>query len=181
MASAQPIREQRGNTNSQANNEQREIDRLTRNEHPREMNPQNRNEHRHKFYPHDRNKHHHQFNPQNRNDQGNFRRPEIKEIAVNGTLKLEKGFVAIQTADDDKSVFIVPMLNRYIGFIIGLQEGAAVSIEGFRFRNFIQPKKLTIDSRTYDFPVIGQNQNFGNFHDRRMNNQRQSLEQKKNN
>jgi len=71
-------------------------------------------------------------------------------ITVSGTLKLQRGMITIESGD---SVYFVPLLNRYIGFINGLTEGANVSIEGFPARNFIRPTKLTIDDRTYDFPA----------------------------
>ncbi|MCL2810182.1 MAG: hypothetical protein FWD24_09005, partial [Treponema sp.] len=49
------------------------------------------------------------------------------------------------------TTYIIPLLNRYIGFISDLREGARVSIEGFGFRNFIQPVKVTINNRSYEF------------------------------
>jgi len=87
---------------------------------------------------------------QNRSNQGNRQR-ENNNVTVSGTLKLERGIVAIQGEGDN--VHYVPMLNRFIGFINGLREGANVSVEGTRFRNFIQPVKVTIEGRTYDFPA----------------------------
>jgi hypothetical protein len=55
------------------------------------------------------------------------------------------------------------MLNRYIGFITGLREGASVSVEGYEFRNMIQPVKVTIDGKSYDFNAKdrGQGPGFG--------------------
>jgi hypothetical protein len=67
---------------------------------------------------------------------------------IEGTLKLEKGFIAVQSGE---SVYYVPMLTRYIGFINGLKEDAKVSIEGFLFRNIIHPVKVTIADKSYDF------------------------------
>ena len=69
-------------------------------------------------------------------------------IKVDGVLKLEKGFVAVESADN---VYIVPILNRYIGFITDLREGAKVSVEGYEFRNAIRPVKVTIEGKSYDF------------------------------
>jgi hypothetical protein len=82
---------------------------------------------------------------------------------VEGTLKLEKGIIAVQT---DESVYFVPMLTRYIGFINGLKEDAKVSIEGFLMRNVIHPVKVTVADKSYDFfmPRMGfgmQNNIFG--------------------
>ena len=71
-------------------------------------------------------------------------------VSIEGTLKLEKGFVAVQSGE---SVYLVPMLNRYIGFISGLKEGEKVSIEGREFKKMIQPVKVTIGEKFYDFPA----------------------------
>jgi hypothetical protein len=85
---------------------------------------------------------------------------------IEGTLKLEKGFVAVQSGE---SVYYVPMLTRYIGFINGLKEDAKISIEGFLFRNIIHPLKVTVAEKSYDFLAprsrFGiQNNNFGFMH-----------------
>jgi len=73
---------------------------------------------------------------------------EVNPVTVEGTLKLEKGSVAVENAG---KVYVVPMLNRYIGFINGLREGAKVSVEGYEFRNVIRPTKVTIEGKSYDF------------------------------
>jgi hypothetical protein len=83
--------------------------------------------------------------PQSRNN----RMREDNSVKIEGTLKLEKGFVAVENSG---TVYYVPMLNRYIGFITGLKEGARVSVEGYEFRSMIQPTKVTIDGKSYDFP-----------------------------
>jgi hypothetical protein len=85
-----------------------------------------------------------QSNPPPRNS----RVREDNSVTVEGVLKLEKGFVAVENAD---KVYVVPMLNRYIGFINGLREGAKVSVEGYEFRNMIRPVKVTIEGKSYDF------------------------------
>jgi len=113
---------------------------------------------------------------QNRNRQGsNNHQRENNSVTVNGTLRLEKGLVAVQGESAD-SVYLIPTLNRFIGFINGLSEGKSVTVEGTRFRNVIQPSKITIDGRTYDFSAYnklafenrGQNQRWNNqTHDKR--------------
>ena len=77
---------------------------------------------------------------------------ESKSVTVDGTLKLERGLVAVASGD---SVYFVPMLERYIGFIDGLKEGTNVSVEGYEFRNIIRPVKVTIDGKSYDFLARG--------------------------
>ena len=67
---------------------------------------------------------------------------------IEGTLKLERGSVAVQSGE---TTYLVPMLTRYIGFINELREDVKVSIEGFLLRNFIQPVKVTIGDKSYDF------------------------------
>ena len=68
---------------------------------------------------------------------------------IEGTLKLERGSVAVQSGD---RVYLVPTLTRYIGFIEGLKEDAGVSIEGYLLGNVIHPSKVIIADRTYEFP-----------------------------
>ena len=109
----------------------------------------------------------------------NIPQRENNLVTVNGTLKLERGFVAVQSENaNDSSVVVVPMLNRFIGFINGLREGAEVSVEGIRHRNMIRPVKVILDGRTYDFPVMdnppalrnqGNEQRFNNPGQRRNN------------
>jgi len=77
------------------------------------------------------------------------RAQEANSVTVEGVLKLEKGFVAVEK--DADNVYIVPMLNRYIGFITDLREGAKVSVEGYEFKKMIRPTKVTIEGKPYDF------------------------------
>ena len=69
-------------------------------------------------------------------------------VRVEGTLQLQNGQIALSTGT---AVYFVPDLARYIGFIDGLREGARISAEGFASGGFLQPTKLTIDGRVYDF------------------------------
>lgn len=71
-------------------------------------------------------------------------------ITVEGTLQLQNGMIALASGD---TVYYVPVLQRYIGFIEGLKEGNSVSVEGYVFRNVLQPAKVTINGKAYDFPV----------------------------
>ena len=94
-------------------------------------------------------------NRENRPDR-NDRKSEVTKVTVDGVLKLEKGIVSVASGD---SVYYVPVLNRYIGFIDGLKEGAKVSVEGSRFKDFIRPVKVTISGKSYDFPEYGRRDN----------------------
>jgi len=86
------------------------------------------------------------------------RQRERNTVTVDGVLKLEKGLVAVESGDN---VYIVPMLTRYIGFINELKEGIRVSVEGYSFRNFIHPTKLTIEDKTHEFIAAGPRMNPG--------------------
>jgi hypothetical protein len=99
------------------------------------------------------------------------RNGEDSSVKVDGVLKLEKGFVAVENADN---VYIIPMLNRYIGFISDLREGAKVSVEGYEFKNMIRPTKVTIEGKSYDFMAWdrGRTSGFGKQDFRSDNNRR---------
>ena len=73
-------------------------------------------------------------------------------VTLEGTLKLERGFIALQSGD---SVYFVPSLNHYTGFISELKEGANVSIEGYVFRNILHPAKVTVAGKSYDLIAAG--------------------------
>ena len=69
-------------------------------------------------------------------------------ISVSGTLQLQNGVIAVASGNN---TYFVPMLARYIGFIEGLREGAQISMDGFASGNYIQPTKVTIGGKSYDF------------------------------
>ena len=71
----------------------------------------------------------------------------------NGTITVENG----------NNVYYVPSLERFIGFIDGLKEGAAVNIEGYTYNNpqYVEPVKLTIAEKNYDFSTNNQQTPWG--------------------
>jgi hypothetical protein len=71
-----------------------------------------------------------------------------KSITVNGTLQLRNGQIAVV---DGSTAYFVPALERYIGFIDSLKEGASVSVEGYAWGNYLEPSKVTIGGKSYDF------------------------------
>jgi len=79
-------------------------------------------------------------------------------ITVEGILKLQKGFIAVESGETS---YLVPILTRYIGFIEGMKEGTKVSVEGYAFRNILHPVKVTIEGKSYDFFVDGPGPEFG--------------------
>jgi len=74
-------------------------------------------------------------------------------ISVTGTLQLQNGVIAVVSGNTG---YYVPTLAQYIGFIEGLREGAQVSIEGYVSGNYVQPTKVTISGRSYDFSASAQ-------------------------
>jgi hypothetical protein len=88
---------------------------------------------------------------QNRNRQ----RPEPPAtVTVSGTLALANGRIALQSGSD---VYYVAGIQRLIGFVDGLKEGAQVGLEGYvhpfqREENakLLFATKLTIGSKSYD-------------------------------
>jgi len=74
-------------------------------------------------------------------------------ISVTGTLQLQNGVIAVVSGNTG---YYVPSLTQYIGFIEGLREGAQVSIDGYVSGNYLQPTKVTISGRSYDFSANAQ-------------------------
>ena len=87
---------------------------------------------------------------------------------VEGTLKLERGTVAVQSGE---TTYLVPVLTRYIGFINDLREGEKIVIEGFVINDIIHPVKAAIGGKSYDFimPGYGYGMQFFNFGNMRPN------------
>ncbi|MCL1927481.1 MAG: hypothetical protein FWG07_01630 [Treponema sp.] len=88
-------------------------------------------------------------------NQGREKRNPPEQITVEGTLQLQDGTIAVKSGE---TVYYVPMLHRYAGFVEGIKEGNRVSIEGYALKNHLRPTKLTISGKSYDFPVknVGQ-------------------------
>ncbi|MDR0497826.1 MAG: hypothetical protein LBH42_09445 [Treponema sp.] len=84
----------------------------------------------------------------------NQHRPAVETVTVTGNLIVAHGMPAIKSGD---VTYIVSGINRLVGFIDGLKEGAQVSIEGIALANprnetlkFLRLSKLTIGGKTYD-------------------------------
>jgi hypothetical protein len=85
---------------------------------------------------------------QSRNDLQRIERT----VTIDGTLQLERGTIAVTNGS---SVYYIPSLTRYIGFIEGLKEGASVSVEGYEYGNVLYPVRVTIAGKSYDFDANG--------------------------
>jgi len=83
-------------------------------------------------------------------------RPET--VTVAGKLALVNGRIAVQSQD---AVYYVRGIQRLVGFVDGLKEGAQVSLEGYA-RNLdrenakvMMASRLTIGGRSYDLVPAG--------------------------
>jgi len=81
-------------------------------------------------------------------------RPNAESVNISGNLTLVRGRIAV--ISNDLTYFAVG-LNRYVGFIDGLKDGAAVTLQGNAFpvpqnekARFLQVQKLTLAGKDYD-------------------------------
>jgi len=84
--------------------------------------------------------------------------PAPENVTVSGSMVVVRGFPALKSGD---VTYFVMGINRLIGFVDGLKEGAAVTIEGSARSvsedgksKFIMPVKLTVSGKDYDFPKL---------------------------
>jgi len=80
-----------------------------------------------------------------------------QSITVEGTLQLQNGQIAVSTGN---AVYFVPELERFVGFIDGLREGARVSVAGYASGNYLQPVQMTLNGKSYD---LGANYSQGGY------------------
>jgi len=78
----------------------------------------------------------------------------VETVKVEGKLALVNGFIAVQAKD---KTYYVMGIQRLIGFIDGLKEGASVKLEGEAFEVPLAPEylhlratKLTFNGKDYD-------------------------------
>ena len=86
-------------------------------------------------------------------------------VTIAGRLALSNGHIVVQSGDD---VYYVMGIQRLIGFVDGLKEGAQVSLEGY-VRNtqkenakMMRASKLTIAGKSYDLVPANTTRLFGN-------------------
>ena len=79
---------------------------------------------------------------------------EAESVSISGNLTLVQGRIALNSGG---TTYIIGGLHRHVGFIDGLREGAAVTIEGNAFAvpdnenaKFLLVQKLTIGGNDYD-------------------------------
>jgi hypothetical protein len=83
---------------------------------------------------------------------------EPQTASVSGTLSIINGRIAIQS---DSTVFYAAGIQRFVGFIDGLKEGAQVTLDGYvrelREENakMLFVTKLTLNGKSYDTAPSG--------------------------
>ncbi|MDR3193241.1 MAG: hypothetical protein LBT87_09270 [Treponema sp.] len=80
--------------------------------------------------------------------------PAAEQTTVSGNLSIVRGSIALVSGD---TTYYVGGLNRLIGFIEGLKEGARVSLEGAAYQlpndqkaKILRVSKLTLNGKDYD-------------------------------
>ncbi|MDR2663115.1 MAG: hypothetical protein LBC31_08980 [Treponema sp.] len=80
-------------------------------------------------------------------------RREPQTVSVSGALSIINGHIAVR---NDNTVFYAPGIQRFVGFIEGLKEGAQVTLDGYardlREDNakMLFVTKLTLNGKSYD-------------------------------
>lgn len=79
--------------------------------------------------------------------------PQMEKASVSGALTIAQGRIAIIQND---VTYLLAGLNRFVGFIDGLKEGASVSVEGEAFSReanaavkLMRVQKLTLNGKDY--------------------------------
>ena len=75
-------------------------------------------------------------------------------VTISGNMTIAQGVLAVQSGD---TTYLTPGLNRYVGFIEALKDGAPVNLEGSA-QNYSQDgtiktfrvTKLTVGGKSYD-------------------------------
>jgi hypothetical protein len=77
-----------------------------------------------------------------------------EDVKVSGNLAIQRGMIAVES---DGITYLTGGLNRFVGFIDGLKEGARVTLEGWALpvpqdekTKFVRVQKLTLDGKEYD-------------------------------
>jgi hypothetical protein len=84
-----------------------------------------------------------------------YQRVSVEKLSLSGTLGLSQGIIVLQNGEE---IWYVPGLRHYVGFIDGLKDGAAVTLEGWGRKTpqtgeaagFLRVSKLTLDGRNYE-------------------------------
>jgi len=85
----------------------------------------------------------------------NFPRLQAESASVSGSLTVSQGMIAVE---NEGITYLTFGLNRFVGFIDGLKEGAQVTLEGTATVNpkndkvkVLRVRKMTLNGKDYDF------------------------------
>jgi len=80
--------------------------------------------------------------------------PSPENVSISGNLTLAQGMIAVVSGD---TTYLARGLDRYIGFIDGLKEGAQVTLEGYAMSSsrddkikLLQTQKMTLNGKDYE-------------------------------
>jgi len=80
--------------------------------------------------------------------------PSPENVSISGNLTIAQGMIAVTNND---ITYLARGLNRYTGFIDGLKEGAAVTLEGYALPfsqnntvKMLHVQKMTLNGKDYD-------------------------------
>jgi hypothetical protein len=83
--------------------------------------------------------------------------PSPENVSVSGNLTIAQGMIAVVDKD---ITYLARGLNRYTGFIDGLKEGAAVTLEGYALPypqnnkvKILHVEKMTLNGKDYDLAM----------------------------
>ena len=89
--------------------------------------------------------------------------PSPEETSVSGNLTIAQGMIAVIDKD---TTYLAMGLNRFVGFIDGFKEGAAVTLEGYALANpqeknvkCIHVQKMSLNGKEYDLARTYQQRN----------------------
>ena len=87
------------------------------------------------------------------------REPQTETVTISGSLIVAHGFPALKSGE---TTYLVSGINRLVGFVDGLKEGAQVTLEGQAVSiqrdgnlKFLRPSKLTMGGKSYDLALPG--------------------------
>jgi hypothetical protein len=94
-------------------------------------------------------------------DRGGMRHPGMgnqpaasEKVTVTGNLTIAQGMLAVKSND---ITYLASGLQRFVGFIDSLKDGARVTLEGYTIANpndaktkFLRTSKLTINGKDYE-------------------------------
>jgi hypothetical protein len=85
--------------------------------------------------------------------------PWGQAVTVDGTLGLQNGVIILTSGN---TVYFVPYLARYAGFVDGLKEGARVSVQGYAGEyNTLIPTAFTVNGKSYDVSTFASGGAYG--------------------